>query len=165
MVKLWLDVLAAKSRMSAYWNVADNARPRPRDAQSFYSKQGRIRDRPHDHVDRIRLLLHIPSHRDRGSCRLLLQHSSLIQYSEVRLPEYGHTAREDTPMLHRHECKRERRHKRPKSTAHQPRLRYGIVHSLEHRLWLRCFQREERLHAEEVCVEERSEGELVYDDF
>jgi len=68
-------------------------------------------------------------------------------------------------MLHRHKCERKGRYKGPESTAHQPRLGHGIVDSLEHSLRLWLFQREERLHAKEVRVEERGECELIYDDF
>ena len=109
-------------------------------------------------------MLDIPSRRNRGSFCFLLHHSSLIQNTEIGLPKDGHTACEDTPMLHRHKRKRKGRHERPESTAHEPRLRHGVVHSLEHSLWLRRFQREKRLHAEEVGVEEWCECKLVEDD-
>lgn len=74
----------------------------------------------------------------------LLCHSPLVQKPQIALPPNRHHPCKDTPMLHRHKCKTECSHHRPKLATIQPTRGYRVADSAPGSLWLWSFRKGEQ---------------------
>lgn len=91
--------------------------------------------------------------------RLDLSGCLLVQPAEIRLPGNSNRSREHGPELRRHECETDGLNSRPHFDAGQQTGRHGYLEPLP-RLTERCAA-EYRLDAEEVCIEQWCEKDLV----
>lgn len=86
-----------------------------------------------------------------------------IQITKIRLPPNGNEPSKNTPVLRGYESKAERSNRWPKFARIEHRDRHRSLYPIPH--FRQRVTREERLHAEEIGVEDRGEAYLVYCDF
>lgn len=99
------------------------------------------------------------------SCSMLhplLGSGVLVEQVQVRLPANGDNTAEDASVLDWHVGEAESRHCGPDLAAVPPTCWHGVADALDD--FGEGCTREERLHAEEVRVEQRGEECLVYED-
>ncbi len=94
---------------------------------------------------------------------LLFIRGSKIQQGQIALPAYSHNPCEEGSVLRQNVCKVESRDRRPKLATVDETSRHGPLDPLP--CVGKAIAGEQRLHAEEIAVENGSEDDLVDDDF